>query len=205
MSAEELIKLKSAGVPDKVIGAMVAKAAGLSIQQSPARSVSESTPAPVQEVGLYYKKGGEWVELQPEVVNWRTGGVLKSIASAGIVKGDINGVVQGRNSRNSVKTPVEILIYAPDGVSVTEYQLLRLREKDDRREFRTMTGGVLHSSGGATRDLIPFESKKIAARTWVVVLPNLGAGEYGFLAPGAVGSQHASAQLGKMYTFRLLE
>jgi hypothetical protein len=100
---------------------------------------------------------------------------------------------------------VEILIYAPEGVAITEYQLLRLRQKGDRREFRTITGGILHASGGATRDLVPFEGKKIAPRTWVVILPNLGAGEYGFLAPGAVATQHASAQLGKMYTFRLLE
>jgi hypothetical protein len=104
-----------------------------------------------------------------------------------------------------VKTPVEILVYAPEGVAITEYQLLRLRQKQDHREFRTVTGGVLHQSGGATRDLVPFEGKKIAPRTWVVLLPNIGAGEYGFLAPGAVSSQHASAQLGKMYSFRLLE
>ena len=37
-----------------------------------------------------------------------------------------------------------------------------------------------------------------------VLLPNLGAGEYGFLPPGAFGSAN-SASIGKMYTFRLLE
>ena len=82
---------------------------------------------------------------------------------------------------------------------------MRLREKSDAREFRTVTGGILHVSGGATRDLVPFEGKKIASRTFLIMLPNLGAGEYGFLAPGAQFSSHASAQLGKMYTFRLLE
>jgi hypothetical protein len=68
-------------------------------------------------LGFITKKGGEWVELLPEVVNWRTGGVLESIATAGLVRGDINGVLQGANSRNSVKSPVEILIYAPEGVA----------------------------------------------------------------------------------------
>jgi hypothetical protein len=29
-------------------------------------------------------------------------------------------------------------------VAITEYQFLRLRQKDNRREFRTVTGGVLH-------------------------------------------------------------
>lgn len=208
----DLLALREAGVSSAVIDAIVAKASGqitpgeaAPVQTAPPQGGAAGGIPSVSEVGVYYKKGEEWVELLPEVVNWRTGGVLKTIASAGLVKGDINGTVLGPNSRNTVKTPVEFLIYAPEGVAITEYQLLRLRQKTDRREFRTVTGGVLHASGGAVRDLVPFEGKKIAPRMWVVILPNLGPGEYGFLAPGAVASQHASAQLGKMYTFRLLE
>jgi len=205
LGADDLIALKSAGVSEKILAAMVAKSKAGTSSPAPAAKEDPAVEAPVKEVGVYYKKGGEWVELLPEVVNWRQGGVLKNIATAGLVKGDINGFILGPNSRNSVKTPVEILVYASEGVAITEYQLLRLRPKGDKREFRTVTGGILHASGGATRDLVPFEGKKIAPRTWTVVLPNLGAGEYGFLAPGAVSSQHAGAQLGKMYTFRLLE
>jgi hypothetical protein len=204
LKPDDLVALKTAGVSDKIIAAMVAKGQAKSGPAATAATSADPAP-PAREIGLYYKKGDEWLELLPEVVNWKTGGVLKSVASVGIVKKDVNGTVNGANSRNSIKTPVEILVYAPEGVAITEYQLLRLRPKGDRREFRTVTGGVLHQSGGATRDLVPFEGKKIAARTWTVLLPNLGAGEYGFLAPGAVSSQHASAQLGKMYTFRLLE
>ena len=129
---------------------------------------------PVNEIGVYYKKAGAWADVEPEVVNWKTGGVLKSIGSAGIVKGDVNGHLNGQHSPNSVKTPLEFLIYVPEGVAITEYQLLRLRDQKEAREFRTVTGGVLHVSGGATRDLLPFESKKIAPRTYVVVLPNMG-------------------------------
>ena len=125
--------------------------------------------------------------------------------SAGIVKGDVNGHLNGQHSPNSVKTPLEFLIYVPEGVAITEYQLLRLRDQKEAREFRTVTGGVLHVSGGATRDLLPFESKKIAPRTYVVVLPNISTGEYGFLPPGAAVSSHASATLGKIYSFRVLE
>jgi hypothetical protein len=206
VSPDDLIALKTAGVSDKVLAAMVAKGGTKTEGAAPATKEDKPTgESLVKEVGIYYKKGGEWVELMPEVVNWRTGGILKSIATAGLIQGDVNGYIQGPNSRNSVKTPVELLIYAPEGVAITEYQLLRLRQKRDRREFRTVTGGILHASGGATRDLVPFEGKKIAPRTWTVILPNLGPGEYGFLAPGAVATQHASAQLGKMYTFRLLE
>lgn len=208
----DLVALREAGVSNAVIDAIMAKALGQAqsgevgpAQSAPPQAGTLAGIPSVSEIGVYYKKGDDWVELLPEVVNWRTGGVLKTIASAGLVKGDINGFIMGPNSRNTVKTPVEFLVYAPEGVAITEYQLLRLRQKTDRREFRTVTGGVLHTSGGAARDLVPFEGKKVAPRMWLVLLPNLEPGEYGFLAPGAVGSQHASAQLGKMYTFRLLE
>ena len=142
--------------------------------------------------------------MLPEVVNWKTGGVLKSVASAGIVKGDVNGHIPGAHSRNSAVSPVEALIYAPEGIAITEYQLIHLHEQPGSREFRTVTGGVMHVSGGATRDVIPFEGKKVANRTYRVLLPSLGAGEYGFLPPGAVTSA-SSASIGKMYTFRLIE
>jgi hypothetical protein len=155
-------------------------------------------------VGVYYKKGATWEELLPEIVNWKTGGVLKRVATAGIVKGDVNGNIQGAHSRNSLRTPVEILIYAHEGVAITEYQLIRLREDRNYREFRTVTGGVMHQSGGTTRDLVPFEGKKVANRIYKVLLPNLGAGEYGFLPPEAV-TLSKGASIGKMHTFRLME
>jgi hypothetical protein len=50
-----------------------------------------------------------------------------------------------------------------------------------------------------------FSFKKVADHTYTVDLPQLNAGEYGFLAPGSAMQSHASAQLGKIYTFRVLE
>ena len=208
LTPDDLIKLKQQGVSDKVIAAMVGR--GLSgavlnnsANVSPALGTDGDLPQNL-EIGAYFKKAEKWEEMLPEVVNWKTGGVIKHIASAGVVKGDVNGHIPGVHSRNSFATPAEILIYAPEGVAITEYQLIHLRENQDSREFRTVTGGVMHESGGATRDVIPFEGKKIANRTYKVVLPRLGAGEYGFLPPGAVTSS-SSASIGKMYTFRLIE
>ena len=156
------------------------------------------------DVGVYYKKAGKWEEMLPDVVNWKTGGVVKHIASVGIVKGDVNGHIQGAHSRNSFTSAVEIVVYASEGIAITEYQLIHLHETAESREFRTVTGGVLHESGGATRDVLPFEGKKVANRMYKVLLPKMGAGEYGFLPPGAVTSS-SSASIGKMYTFRLVE
>jgi len=73
----------------------------------------------------------------------------------------------------------------------------------DSREFRAVTGGVFHVSGGAARDLVQFQSAKIASRTFVVNI-SLSSGEYGFLPPGAFTSTNAASS-GKIYSFRLIE
>ena len=212
ITPDAMITLKKEGVSDKVIAAMISKAqpAGPAASSATANSAPPVASAPPDstanlEIGVYFKKKDEWMEVLPEVVNWKTGGVLKKIASAGVIKGDVNGNIAGKQSRNSATAPAEFLIRTAEGVSITEYQLLRLRVNKNNREFRTVTGGVLHTSGGATRDVVPFEGKKTGNRSFVVVLPNnLGAGEYGFLPPGAVMSG-SSASLGKMYTFRIVE
>lgn len=209
--ASDIVALKQAGVSDKVLAAMIAGGGGATTSSAttPAATAGAATTAaaagPVTEVGVYWKKGDTWTELSPEVVNFKTGGVLKSIGTAGIVKGDINGRVNGPHSQNQVKSPLELLIYAPEGGNATEYQLLRLRDQKDAREFRTVTGGVLHVSGGATRDLMPFESKKIAPRTFVLSLPNIGPGEYGILPPAGGDATASSGRIGKIYSFRLIE
>jgi hypothetical protein len=207
---DDLIALKQAGVTDRVVAAMVAATGGGPAAAAPAATAPASTDAAtaVRDVGVYSKRpDGTWAEVLPEVVNWKTGGSIKNLASAGVVKKDINGNLNGPNSRNSVKTPLEFLVVASEGVSITEYQLIRLRLNKDYREFRTVTGGIMNQQSGAMRDLVPFEGKKTGPRTFSVVLPpNLGAGEYGFLAPGAMGSSgNSAAQIGKMYTFRIIE
>lgn len=204
---DDLIALKQAGVSDKIVAAMAGKVSGLPNSSPGSTTAAAPTAAPTMEIGVYFNKANEWVEVLPEVVNWKTGGTLKNLASAGVVKKDLNGNITGPGSRNSVKSPLDFLIVAAEGVSITEYQLIRLRPNKDYREFRTVTGGILNQQSGAMRDMVPFESKKLAPRTFSVVLPNnLGAGEYGFLSPGAVGSSgNSQAQIGKMYTFRIVE
>jgi hypothetical protein len=213
LTPDQLIQLKTSGVSDRVIQVMMDPSkveiatppivSSLPVAQPTQPAVDPSLPT---ETGIYAKKQGKWTEVLPEVVNWKTGGVLKNIASVGIVKGDVNGHLNGATSRNSFTTPIEFLIIAPEGVAITEYQLLRLHQNNDYREFRTMTGGVMHVEGGATRDLVPFEGKKTASRVYAVIFPsNLGAGEYGFLPPGAVGSMNGAGSQGKLYSFHVVE
>jgi hypothetical protein len=193
--ADDVIALKDAGVSDKVLAAMIARGKG---------GAPSAAPGFLPEIGVYYRKDAGWKELMPEVVNWKTVGKLKKFGTAGLAKSDVNGDVTGAHSPTSVTMPLDILIYAADGAKITDYQFLHLRENGDTREFRTAAGGVRIVSGGARSDVIPFESDRIAPRTWKVTLPNLGAGDYGFLAPGAATSANAPS-IGKIYSFRIIE
>ena len=64
--------------------------------------------------------------------------------------------LNGRESKLALQCPIEILIYVPEGVSANEYDFLRFRINSDNREFRVLTGGVFHSTGGADRDEVKF-------------------------------------------------
>ncbi len=213
MSTQGLIALKQAGASNRLIQFMMdpAKFAQKPVppaDANPARpgvigSLLGPSVALPTEIGVYTMRESQWVEVQPEVVNWKTGGVLKRVATAGIVKGDVNGNIRGPHSRNEIKTPIEFLIVTPEGVAITEYQLIHLNENKDDREFRTVTGGVFHSSGGATRDLLQFDGTKLASRTFSVKLISLAAGEYGFLPPGTAVPGNALGSQAKMYTFRI--
>jgi len=185
LGTEEISSLRKAGVSDRVIAAMLQKA----------------TPEPdsPRELGVFWKKGANWIKVMPEIVYWKTGGVGKSAASMGVVKPDVNGIVYGAHSHTRVGTNIEFLIRMPVGTDITEYQLIRLHEKEDAREFRTMTGGVFHKSGGPRRDLVPFDFKEVSEQTYVVRLADLQVGEYGFLSPANTRARR------KIYSFSVVE
>ena len=202
-SVAALRTLKAAKVSDAVIRAMINSSASGSIP-SKAVVVSGTKNTLPEEVGVYVVIKGKVTEMAPEIVNWQTGGWLKSHASLGIVKGDENGKVMKSKSPFEVSdNPVEFLIKTLEGTSATEYQLLRLHEKNDRREFRAATDGVIHQSGGAAGNDVPFSPEKIGSRSWKILLSDLPKGQYGFLPPG-VESASISAS-GKMYTFGVVE
>jgi PDZ domain len=197
-SVSALKALKAAKVSDSVIRAMINTHAAV----TPAPSNSLMTPQKSElskEIGVYVVLNGVMTELQPEIVNWQTGGFIKTHATLFIVKGDVNGKIPGPRSAVQLPVPIDLIVRTPEGTSVTEYQLLHLHTKDNRREFRAVTGGVIHQSGGAVRDSLTFEPRKIAERTWEIRLDHLSNGEYGLLPPG-ISSASISAS-GKMFTF----
>jgi hypothetical protein len=207
-STDGLIALKTAGASDKVVSAIVMKASGAAIPAASPQPVATASTLPpgIDDIGVYYKdKNGAWTSLMPEIVNFKTGGVLKSMMTDGIVKGDLNGHIKGEHAKTVLTFPIILAVYVPEGTAITEYQLLHLHSNSDGREFRSVTGGVLHTSGGATRDAVEFNSTKIAPRVYQITLQNsTGKGEYGLLPPGAYGSSNMGSS-GKIYSMSIPE
>jgi hypothetical protein len=203
---ESLKALKAAHVSDPVIRLMInpkAAAAQPPATAAPANVAAPANPDVPEDVGIYVKLSGKLSEVSPEVVGYKTGGVLKSLATQGLDKGHRNGTVQGPHSKLQVGNGTEFIIKCPEGTAITEYQLLRLDTKSDRREFRAWTGGVFHSSEGAEKNAEKFESEKITSRVFRIKLPQLKKGEYGFLPPGSTSGNIASS--GKLYSFGVTE
>jgi len=204
-SGDALVALKSAGVSDKVVVAMVAKA-GAANAPAPAASAPSALPPGIDEVGVYYRdKSGKWASLMPEVVNFKTGGAMKRFATYGIVKEDTNGHIEGKTAKTQVTLPVVFAVYVTEGTAITEYQVVRLHQQSNSREFRSVTGGVIHESGGAKRDLVEFQPEKIAPRLYQITLESsAGKGEYGIIPPGSVTSSNMASG-GKIYTVSVIE
>lgn len=205
-STDAIIAMKKDGITDKEIGAMLAKNAGPTVVAVAAAPGAPVLPAGVDEVGVYYKdKSGTWVEFKPEIVNYKTGGFLKTLATDGLVKGDKNGHIPGKAAQLKLTRGTEVLIYAPEGTAPNEYQLLKLRENSNNREFRSETGGVFHASSGAERDRQDFDTNKIGPRLYTFTIDMARKpGEYGILPPGAISSTNAASG-GKIDTFTLVE
>ena len=128
LTTDQLIALKTANVSDRIVAFMLDPSkpdtpASAAIEpRAPAVSVppaAEPEPTLPAEIGVYARKQNQWVEVAPEIVYWKTGGALKTIATAGVLHGDVNGRVLGISSHTSFATPLELLIVAWSSPSIS--------------------------------------------------------------------------------------
>jgi hypothetical protein len=199
--ADALVALKTAGLSDRVITAMMNKSRRQITNVPETEKPIELSD--VNEIGVYYKdRSGKWTAIDPEIVHIKSGGFIKSTATHGIIKPDHNGRVNGRESALALKRPIQILLYTPEGAAVSEYTFVRFRLNSSNREFRILTGGVFHSTGGADRDEVPFKPVRTAPRTYeFTVDDSVAGGEFGILPPGTGNVTNG----GKIYTFAIVE
>lgn len=197
-SVEALLALKESGVSQPVITAILtASQPKAAPEEVPSSYVNLAT-----EPGVYAVVKDSVVEIEPEVVAWRSPGFAKSLF--GLFPGQTFGQVRGPvESSLRLSAPLEFMIRCPEGTAVTEYQLLRLDQNDGRREFLAVTNGALNSSASAEKHAVSFESEKVAPRTYRVKLAPLKKGEYGFLPPGTTAGNVGTS--GKIYSFAIVE
>lgn len=217
-SADALIALRSAGADSKVISAVLMKsrpgpppppAAPAALSDAPAKPAEPvwKMPPGVDGVGVYFQASDEsWKPVLAETVTRRAAGAVKSVATEGKIKGDVNAVVMGPSSPLTLPLPASFILYVPDGSSPTQYLLLRFRVHEKRREFHLEKGGEFHRSSSEARDSVDFSSTQLGPRVFEIRLGReLGKGEYGFLAPNDAGDLASSAGSGKIYTFSVAE
>ncbi len=220
-SPDALIALKQAGVGNRVIDALVAKSSATSTAPAPAASNSPDSAPPstpdtsapaaplppgVENIGAYYKDGGgNWQPLPSETVIFQSGGLVKHVASAGLVKEDLNGLIGGMRSRLVLSTPITFVLHVPQGRTANDFELVRLHVTGNNRQFQSVAGG-LNQTSGSIRDEIDFSSTQIAPGAYQIVLNNgLGNGEFGFLAPQDAESAKTPASSGKIFTFAIVD
>ena len=134
----------------------------------------------------------------------KTTGTLKHIATAGVMKGERDGLLSGTHSHLPMKTPAEFILYLPEGRSPGEYELIRLRTVGEAREFRAAAPASTHESSNTVHDNVDFTTRKIAPRAYAVTIDSgIGKGEYGFLPP--VDTDKGKQSTGKMYSFTIAD
>ncbi len=205
-SPDALIALKQAGASDKVIAAVVAK-------NSPSGGGDAAAPPPppapmppgVDQIGAYYKdSGGTWQPLPTEVVIFEAGGAVKHIASATLVKQDLDGVLGGMRSRLVLTAPVSFIVHVPEGRSLNDYMLFRFHVSGSNRQFLYAEGGLQKETTGALRDVVDFNGKQIGPSAYEIDLgSDIGEGEFGFLEPVDASSKTAPTS-GKIFTFAIV-
>jgi hypothetical protein len=217
-SADALTALRTAGADSKVISAVLMKSApgpppapappiqSRDVSQEPTATGS-NIPAGVAGVGVYFQgRDGSWKAVLPESVTRRAGGVVKSVATEGKIKGDVNAIINGSSSTLTLMLPASFILYTPEGGSADGYLLVRFRAHEKNREFRLEKGGEFHRSNSEARDTVDFSSKQLGPRVYQITLgPELGAGEYGFLTPNDASDLGSSAGYAKMYTFSVVK
>lgn len=217
---EALQALKTAGVPDPVVQAMINPA-----PPAPTSVLVGSVPVtldpnlPPPEVGVYWKNGTNFILIQGQAVtNMKAGGKAGAMFTNGLRNQHWDAFVEGPTSRNVVRERHPgFYLYVPDGSDGSDYVLIKLNKKSNRREFQVGSfGGVTGGKSGVKRDKeVAIRAEHVGIRTYRVTLEaDLQPGEYAFflgtgqtntMGAGRTGSRSGGAATGRVYDFTIPE
>jgi hypothetical protein len=187
-STEGLKQLKAGNVSDAVMKVMInpAPAPPITVGAPGAAPAVTSDPnLPPQEVGVYWRNGYTFLRVESEILSQaKVGGRAGSTFTYGLRSQHWDAYVNGPTSKNRIKEVRPLFyFYVPDGASASDFILIKLEKKGNRREFQVGSfGGLTGGKSGVKRDKeIPFKSEHVAVRTYRIALEqDLKAGEYAF-------------------------
>jgi hypothetical protein len=213
LSVSAVVALKNAGVSQSLIQSMLSievakKEVGVDAALA---AISATASNGRNDVHVFALIGGRLIPTEPETVKWRSAGGLRGVAMLGFEKGPMIGAISGPHSDlittwpplNMVPLDIAFYVLTPKGTSASDFQLLHLSEKSDRREFRTIPGDRAHT-WATPENTVAFTLDAVAPRVYKITLPNLNVGEYGLLTPTTQVKANSESE-GKIYTFRLVE
>lgn len=197
-SPDGIIALKSAGLSDKVVAAMVAKAAqgAPRVLVAPEQEVSScsqesSVPGLPCEPGVYYKGPRGWVKLgQTSPTASATKGGGKSLIPVYGLFNHIKGVESYRGARAALQIiepgPKFYMRLGRSNSTVAVQrstahdEILRLEEEKDRRDLQVLSAGVASSRSGYDEKAIREVTITNMSPEIIQIAPksDLGPGEY---------------------------
>ena len=204
LSTDDLIALKNAGVSGDVIAAMIA---GPAKAEAPAAmSLTDINPMTPHPSGLYLidAAANRLDRIDPTVSNQaKTGGIFGYALTMGIASMSVKVAISGESARvvAASGSPSFYMFFdasnpqtanissswaagsAQTVVSPSEFTLIRLAQKDGRREARV---GSMNIGGAKTgvmdHDRIPFDYQMVRDGVYKVTLKApLEPGQYGFI------------------------
>ena len=218
-SVDGLKALKAANVSESIIKVMINPAPPPAAVVAGANPMTIDPSLPPPEVGVYWRDVGKFLLLQGQLVtNTKAGGKAGSLFTYGLRNQHWDATIEGPTSKNVVRDPKPVFyLYVPEGTDSSDYVLLKLNKKDNRREFQVGSfGGVSGGKSGVQKDKeIPFHAEHLGIRVYKLTLDNaLKPGEYGFfmgtgisqtMTPSRGGSRSGGAASGRIYDFTIPE
>jgi len=211
--------LKDAKVPDSVIKVMISPGAPPATVIAAAAPMTIDPNLPPPEVGVYWKDGVKFVLIQGRALtNMKAGGKAGSMFTDGLRNQHWDAFVEGPTSQNAVKERRPVFyLYVPDGSDSSDYALIKLNKKGNRREFQVGSfGGIRGGKSGVKRDKeVSFQAEHVGIRTYKVTLDaDLKPGEYAFfmgtgqtnsMSGARGGNRSGGAATGRIYDFSIME
>jgi hypothetical protein len=222
-SVDGLKALKAANVSDAVIQAMINPAPppmSAPAAASTAAPVFTDPNLPPAETGVYWKDGVNFVMIQGQAItNMKAGGRAGAMFTNGLRNEHWDAYVEGPKSKNILRERrPAFYLYVPDGSDASDYVLIKMNKKGNRREFQVGSfGGITGGKSGVKRDKeLAFNAEHVGIRSYRLTLDSdLKPGEYAFFmgtgqtntmsAGGRGGNRSGGAATGRVYDFSIPE